>query len=69
MNPVRQKIKSKLDALESAMVENRHLDPNSIEEVIEMISACSIYFRVLCESERDFLHAVRFAVEESKEWK
>jgi hypothetical protein len=69
MNPVRQKIKSKFDTLENAMLENRHLDPNSIEEVIEMISACSIYFRVISESERDFLNAVRYAVEESKKWK
>lgn len=68
MNPVRLKIKSKLDALESAMIENKHLDPKSIEEVISMISACAIYFRVLSEEERDFLHAVRFATSEQIRW-
>ena len=37
MNPVRQKIKSKFDALENAMKENKHLDPNSIEAHIPQV--------------------------------
>lgn len=68
MNPVRQKIKSNFDALESAMNAQRHLDHESIVEVLMLNEACSKYWRVLDDEHRDFLNAVRFAIEEGKRW-
>lgn len=68
MNPVRQKIKNNFDALESAMSAQRHLDEDSLGEVLTLIEACSKYWRVLDDEHRDFLNAVRFAIEEGKRW-
>ena len=68
MNQVRQKIKNNFDALESAMNAQRHLDEDSLGEVLKLIEACSKYWRVLDDEHRDFLNAVRFAIEEGKRW-
>ena len=68
MNPVRQKIKNNFDALESAMNAQRHLDEDSLGEVLTLIEACSKYFRVLDGEHKDYLNSVKFAVEEQKRW-
>ena len=68
MNPVRQKIKNNLDALESAMNAQKHLDQDSIVEVLMLIESCAKFWRGLSHDERDWLNAVKFAVDESKRW-
>lgn len=68
MNKIREKIKNNFDALESAMKAQKHLEEVSIVEILTLIEACSKYWRVLDDEHRDFLNAVRFAVEEKKLW-
>lgn len=68
MSKVREKIKNNFDALENAMRDQHHLDANRIVEVLLLIEACSKYWRVLDDEHRDFVNAVRFAVEEEKPW-
>ncbi|PWG15645.1 hypothetical protein [Salibaculum griseiflavum] len=68
MNKIREKIKNNFDALEDAMKAQKHLDEESIVEVLMLIEACSKYWRVLDDEHRDFVNAVRFAVEEEKPW-
>lgn len=68
MNKIREKIKSNFDALEGAVKAQAHLEEDSIIEVLMLIEACSKYWRVLDDEHRDFLNAVRFAVEEQKRW-
>lgn len=68
MNKICEKIKNNFDALEDAMKEQKHLDEDTIVEVLMLIAACSKYWRVLDDEHRDFLNAVRYAVEEQKRW-
>lgn len=68
MNKIREKIEKKIDALEDAMKAQKHLDEESIVEVLLLIEACSKYWRVLNDEHRDFLNAVRYAVEEEEPW-
>lgn len=68
MNNIRDKIKNNFDALEDALKKQKHLDENSIIEVVGLIQACSKYWRVLDEEHRDFLNAARFAVEDDIPW-
>ncbi|WP_071676057.1 hypothetical protein [Nioella nitratireducens] len=68
MNPVREKIKKKLDELESALKSQNHLDADKIEGVLNLMESCSKYWRVLDDAERDFLNAARDAFKERKRW-
>lgn len=68
MNKIREKIKNNLDALEDAMRDQRHLEEDGIVAVLILIAACSKYWRVLTDDDRDWLNAVRYAVEEQKRW-
>lgn len=68
MNKIREKIKSNFDALEKAMRAQNHLDGESIIEVLMLIDSCAKFWRVLDDEHRDFLNAVRFAVEDEKRW-
>lgn len=68
MNKIREKIKSNFDALEKVMHQQKHLEEDSIVEMLILIDACSKYWRVLDDEDRDFLNAVRYAVEEQKRW-
>lgn len=68
MNKIREKIKNNFDALEDAVKAQAHLEEDGIIEVLMLIEACSKYWRVLDDEHRDFLNAVRFAVEEQKRW-
>ena len=68
MNKIREKIKSNFNLLSQAMQQQQHLDEERIVEVLMLIESCSKYWRVLDDEHRDFLNAVRFAVEEEKRW-
>ena len=66
MNPVRQKIKTNFDALESAMNAQRHLDEESLGEVLTLIEACSKYFRVLDGEHKDYLNSVKLQIKDTE---
>jgi hypothetical protein len=70
MNPVRQKIKDTFDQLEVVMKEQKHLDIQNglFKEVLPLVAKASKYWRVLDSEHRDFLNAVRYAIQESKRW-
>lgn len=69
MSKVREKIKRNFDNLQAAMESQKHLDEESLNEVLALIESCSKYSRVLDEEHRDFLNAVRDAVEEDMPWR
>ena len=70
MSKVREKIKDTFDQLEAAMKEQKHLDIQNglFKEVLPLVAKASKYWRVLDDEHRDFLNAVRFAIEEEKRW-
>ena len=68
MKKIREKIKVNFDALEDALKHGRHLDKDSIIEMLALIQACSKYWSVLDDEHRDFLNAARFAVEDEVPW-
>ena len=68
MNKIREKIKNNFDALEDAMKAQKHLNEDSIVEMLMLMESCSKYWRVLDDEHRDFLNAARFVVEEKKRW-
>lgn len=68
MNSLRQKISDNFDNLQAAIEQQHHLDEAYIEDVLVMFEACSKYWRVLDDEHRDFLNAVRFAIEEGVPW-
>jgi hypothetical protein len=70
MNDIREKIKETFDKLEAAMKEQKHLDIQNglFKEVLPLVAKASKYWRVLDDEHRDFLNAVRFAIEEEKRW-
>jgi len=51
------------------MESQKHLDSEGINEVLALIESCSKYWRVLDEEHRDYLNAVRYAVEEDLPWR
>ena len=69
MSKVREKIKNNFDDLQAAMESQKHLDSKGINEVLALIESCSKYWRVLDEEHRDYLNAVRYAVEEDMPWR
>ena len=69
MNPVRKKIETRLDNLETALKAGKHLkDGDEFIEVLELIESFSKFWSILDDGQRDFIHASRYAVEEQKEW-
>ena len=63
-------IKDTFDRLEVVMKEQKHLDIQNglFKEVLPLVAKASKYWRVLDSEHRDFLNAVRFAIEEGKRW-
>ena len=68
MSQIHEKIKIRFDALEQAMNEQRHLDVESIDEVLLLIEGCSKFWRILDDEHKDFLNAVRLALEDQLTW-
>ena len=70
MNKVREKIKDTFDQLTVAMENQRHLDIQNglFKEVLPLVAKASKYWRVLDDEHRDFLNAVRYAIEEQERW-
>ena len=71
MNKVREKVKDTFDQLEVAMNEQKHLDIQNglFKEVLPLVAKASKYWRILSCEERDFLNAVRYAIEEQARWR
>lgn len=66
MSTIRQRIEERLNLLESMLSAQKHLsDP---DDVLEMIASVSKFYSVLTEEQREYIQAVRFAVEERKDW-
>ena len=69
MNTLRTKIKTRLDDLEVAMKVQKHLsDGQGFTEVITLIQSIAKFWSILSEAERDYINAVRLAVEDQKPW-
>jgi hypothetical protein len=69
MTKLQEKIKAAFDQLEEAMKAQQHLDEGKIDDVLALIAQCSKFWRVLDDEHRDFLNAVRFAIDAQKPWK
>lgn len=63
---LKQKIKERLDLLQRMMESNQHLHQS--DEVQDLTYEISKFWSVLSEEDRDYIHAVRHAVEEKMEW-
>ncbi len=60
---VREKIKTRMDEIQELM------EANNREGIEEKISNVAKFWSVLSEEDRDYLNAVRFALEEDLPWK
>lgn len=60
---VRDKIKERMDEIQKMM------ETDSREGIQEKIDSVTKFWSVLSEEDRDYLNAVRYAVEENKPWK
>lgn len=68
MSQIREKIKIRFHELQQAMIDQRHLNVETIDEVLLLIEGCSKFWRILSCEERDFLNAVRLALEDQLTW-
>ena len=63
---IRQRIEDRLNLVEQMLISQQHLsDP---ADVLETIASVSKFYSVLTEEQREYIQAVRFAVEERKDW-
>lgn len=63
MSSIRERIQERLDEIE------RSMNANEREGIEDKIQSVSKFWSALSEEERDFINAVRFAVEDNLEWK
>ena len=64
---LREKIKQRMDDLQSMMENNIHLtNPDKVEI---QISSVSKFWSALDDEDRDYIHGARHALEESIEWR
>ena len=69
MSAIRQKIRDRLNALEAAMFEQKHLgSPEDQQAVLDLIDSISKFWSVLDDGDRDFLNAVRMVVSQKSNW-
>ena len=62
MSAIRQKIEVRLDELEALMKARNYADAE------ELIPSIAKFTSVLTEEQRDFVNAVRLAIEENLDW-
>lgn len=64
----RDKVKTRLDALEKSLIEGRRLgvEKGGIEDIVDSVSK---FFSIMSYEDRDFLNAARHAIEDGLEWK
>ena len=70
MKKIHEKIKLIFNQLTVVMENQRHLDIQNgpFKEVLPLVAKASKYWRVLDDEHRDFLNAVRYAIEEQERW-
>ena len=68
MSQIREKIKIRFNELQQAMIDQRHLNVETIDEVLLLIESCSKFWRILSCEERDFLNAVRLEKPNQLTW-
>lgn len=69
MSAIRQKIRDRLNALETAMIDQKHQgSPEDQQAVLDQIDSITKFWSVLDDGDRDFLNAVRLAVKDQKHW-
>ena len=69
MSKLREKIKDRLDRLQAALREDRHIgNDDQQQEMQELISSVAKFWQILSDEERDFVHASRYAVERQIVW-
>jgi hypothetical protein len=67
MSNLREKIRLRMDEIQSMMESNDHLtDPDKVTEVIGSVSK---FWSALNEEDRDYIHCARYAIENKSEWK
>lgn len=64
-----QKIEHRLDKLEAFFKANKHLDESTNSEASILIFSVSKFWSRLNDEQRDFIHGVRYMLEERSEWK
>jgi hypothetical protein len=66
MSTIRQRIEERLNLLESMLTSQEHI--TNPDDVLEAIASVSKFYSVLTEEQREYIQAVRLAVEERKDW-
>ena len=70
MTTLRTKIKTRFDDLTTGMEDQKHLsDGQDFIEVITLIESISKFWTILSDAERDYVNAVRLAVQDQVPWK
>lgn len=62
-----EKIKKRMDKLQRYMESNAHLIEKL--EVMALYHSCRKYWSRLNDEDRDYLHAVEYALEHNQKWK
>jgi hypothetical protein len=65
-NPIEQKIKQRMDILQSWMESNYHL--KRPEVVLEHIETVSKFWSVLQEEDTDYIQGCRYAIDKQMKW-
>ncbi|MGO4917850.1 hypothetical protein [Pseudogemmobacter sp. W21_MBD1_M6] len=68
INPIREKVNKRLDDLELPLNEQQHFQQDGVLHVISLIESVSKFWRILHDSERDFINGARYAIEERLKW-
>jgi hypothetical protein len=69
MSVIRQKIRDRLNALEAAMIDQKHQgNPEDHQAVLDLIDSITKFWSVLDDGDRDFLNAARMVVSQKSNW-
>ena len=67
MSKIQEKIKVLMDDLQEDMENQIHISNPS--KVLNQVDRVSLYWSHMNDEDKDYIHAVRFAIEEDMEWK
>jgi len=69
MNKVREKIEERFDTLEDALKNNKHIaGPEGLLEIHTLIAQVAKFWSVLSGTQRDYINAARYAVDDQVKW-
>lgn len=67
---IKEKIKSRIDALEKDLWAGKHLTSREAKSEVEsLIHSVAKFASILSDSDRDFVNAARYALETNAPWK